>query len=113
MKLVCAYCDAYVEVSGNNVCPCCNAPLGPIVEAERKRLELEEAQKRQHEEALEKSRRETAERQQNMQLIGTIVGSVASGLIGYSTGSRAGKLRGPGSGVLSSLGSKLFKSIFG
>ena len=62
---------------------------------------------------MEKQRLEMQRRQQNMQLIGTIAGSVASGLIGYSTGSMARKLRGPGTGVLAALGGNLIKSIFG
>ncbi|MBQ7444618.1 MAG: hypothetical protein IJS71_01585 [Clostridia bacterium] len=112
MKLICNYCDSYVEIGDNCICPCCGAPLGPTVASEKARLQKEAELRRQQEAEAEKERREAAERQQNMQLIGTIVGSVASGLIGYATGSRSNRLRGPGSGVLSKLGSKIFKSIF-
>lgn len=112
MKLVCEYCDAYVDVTENNICPVCNAPLGPAVIAERNRLKKEEDERQARQAALIKSQQEAAKEQERMRMIGAIASSVASGLIGYSTGSRASRLRGPGSGILSKLGKKALSSIF-
>ncbi|MCR5693836.1 MAG: hypothetical protein K6G89_02555 [Clostridia bacterium] len=112
MKLICEYCDSYVEVNENAVCPCCHAPLGQTVRAEQLRIQKENEIALQRQAELEKQRLEAQKRQQNMQLIGTIVSGVASGIIGFASGSKMGSLKGPGSGTLSKIGGSILKSLF-
>lgn len=112
MKLVCEYCDSYVDVDENNICPMCNAPLGSAIAAERARLQSLKAAEDNKELELLKMQQENLKRQERMQLISTIGGAVAGGLISYATGSRSSFLRGPGSGILSKLGRKVISSAF-
>lgn len=43
MKIVCEYCDSYVEVDENMKCPLCGGPLGTTIKAEQERIEQEKA----------------------------------------------------------------------
>ena len=49
MKIVCEYCDSYVEVDENMKCPLCGGPLGTAIKAEQERIEQEKAAEAQRE----------------------------------------------------------------
>lgn len=49
MKVVCEYCDSYVEADENMKCPLCGAALGAAVQSEQERIEAQEEAQHQRE----------------------------------------------------------------
>lgn len=75
MQIKCEYCDSYVEVDDNLVCPNCGAPLGDAVKAAKE----EAAQEAQ---AAAEAQAATEAEEQKQKNVSNIVGLVGSALLG-------------------------------
>lgn len=61
VKIICAYCDSYIDADENTVCPNCGAPLEDAVREEEKKSEEREKAERELELEKEKIRIEAEE----------------------------------------------------
>ena len=73
MRVTCEYCDSYVDIDTESVCPLCGAPLGDVLRAAQRRA-AEEAQRRADE---EKARAEKEAEQQKQQMILSTISNIA------------------------------------
>ena len=83
MKVICAYCDSYVEIEGQEMCPHCGASLAEAVRAAK---EEQRAQAQRAFEAEMQQRREEREAEETSRML-----DIAAGILGL--GASSGFLR--------------------
>ena len=91
VKLVCEYCDSYVDVEEQDTCPYCLAPMGVAIEAERARVAAEQAAAAEAAAAQAEAARQEAEAQraaqaksENKQLIAGVLSTAVASIFGGS-----------------------------
>ncbi|MBQ6586325.1 MAG: hypothetical protein IJH83_05925 [Coriobacteriales bacterium] len=89
VKLVCEYCDSYVDVDEQDTCPYCLAPMGVAIEAERARIAAEQEAAAQAAAAQAEAERAEAEAQraaqaksENKQLIAGVLNTAVASIFG-------------------------------
>ena len=83
MKVICAYCDSYVEIEGQEICPHCGASLA---EAVREAKEEQRAEQQRAYEAEIQQKREEREAEETSRIL-----DIAAGILGI--GASSGFLR--------------------
>ena len=110
MKIICEYCDSYIEPEGNSaVCPCCGGPIGSTL---REALEKEREAQRLREQEEEKRLKEAREDEQTERILNTVASVAASGLLGSGV-TRLLRKRMFGAGSIPGGGSFLWNALSG
>lgn len=90
MKVICDYCDSYVEIEENEVCPNCGGPLSNPITVEKTRQRLEMIELEEKVEARRQQEKAEKEQEENFELIKDIAlgvaGSGLGGVIGRAVG---------------------------